>query len=521
MQNDERDVKNPRRRKIIIGAGAGAVLARTSAFAASRASRSRKPHVVIIGAGLAGLCTGYNLDKAGCTYTILEAEREYVGGRVRTQPIGNGLYWEAGAMRIPAAHCTVHRYVTELGLKLRPFVMYSAKTFWYAKNTLTTDANHIKSLFNLSDAEKAADLWALSVVDVAKGKDRRFRLSAREQEELRTANSFRSNTLKKLDRMSLRQLMYEARLENGQPLSNAAIEYVLYSSGNTSIQHSAASEFLREENQGVWDAFSEIEGGTVRLPQAFLKKLTSAPKMGCEVTRIEQDRKRGRVRAIYRTGDTTAFEEGDFLICTIPLPVLRRVDIDPLFTPEKRRAIQQVAYDSGTKVAVATKNRFWELKNGIYGGSSTTDLMTAAIVYPSDNAKTDKGDAPLDEKKSSEPGVFLASYSWGQDARRLAALRPDLRVKLVIDQVAQVHPELTKDPTMIQQTASWAWDLHPGAGGAFAWYQPGQFSEFHRHLVAPEGRVYLAGEHCSHSHTWMEGALQSAEAVVKAIRQVV
>jgi len=46
---------------------------------------------------------------------------------------------------------------------------------------------------------------------------------------------------------------------------------------------------------------------------------------------------------------------------------------------------------------------------------------------------------------------------------------------------------------------------------------PGQFARMHRHVVAPEAQIYFAGEHCSHSHSWMQGALESAENAVDAL----
>jgi monoamine oxidase len=46
---------------------------------------------------------------------------------------------------------------------------------------------------------------------------------------------------------------------------------------------------------------------------------------------------------------------------------------------------------------------------------------------------------------------------------------------------------------------------------------PGQFAALHRHVVAPDGRIYFAGEHCSRSHSWMQGALDSAEEAVNAM----
>ena len=54
-----------------------------------------------------------------------------------------------------------------------------------------------------------------------------------------------------------------------------------------------------------------------------------------------------------------------------------------------------------------------------------------------------------------------------------------------------------------------------GAGGAFAWFTPGQHTALHRHLIMPEGHIFFAGEHISLTHTWMQGALESALQAVR------
>jgi monoamine oxidase len=520
VANQDDDSTGLTRRQAIMAAGAtGAIAGIDSVIGASEAQPGKTPHVVIVGAGLAGLCAAFLLQSKGWTYTILEAERHHIGGRIRTRPIGDGLYWEAGAMRIPKEHRIVRKYVRDFSeLELRPFVMYSSKTFKFSRGTRTTDEAEIKKKFRLKAAEaklSSDDLWNLSVKDIARGKSPNG-LSAPELEQLRTANSFTSPSLIKLDRQSLRQLIQEAVLD-GQSLSDEAIEFLLFSFGNLSIQHGASTEFLREENIGVWDpGFSEIIGGTSRFPNAFLSRLISKPKMGCEVVRLEQDRARGRVGAVYRLGNREYKEEGDFLLCTIPFPTLARVEADPPFSHEKQRAILELGYDSGTKVALLTKYRFWEKNNGIYGGSSTTDLISGAIIYPSDNALDKDGTKPRDPAISERPGVFLACYTWGQDARRLGAMPASEREELVIQQVSQIHPEL-RHRDMILARSTWAWDTYRWCGGAFAFYQPGQFSRIHQHVIQPEGRIYFAGEHCSHSHSWMEGALESAEKAVDAL----
>lgn len=515
------DRVNVTRRQVISTAGATAAIAGIDALVgASEAQPGKMPHVIIVGAGLAGLCAAFLLQRKDWTYTILEAERHHVGGRVRTMSIGDGLYWEAGAMRIPAEHKIVRKYIDMFPeLELRPFVMYSTKTFKYARRTKSTDEAEIKKKFRLRAAEEkltADELWNLTVKDVAQGKRG---LSRDELEQLRTANTFTFENLIRLDRQSLRQLIHDVKPKElgDAPLSDEAIEFLLLSYGNLDIQHSASTEFLREENIGVWDpGFSEIVGGTSRFPNAFLSRLRNKPKMGCEVVRFEQDEARERVRAVYRLGGRDHQEEGDFLLCTIPFPVLARVEADPPFSDEKRRAILEMGYDSGTKVALLTKDRFWEKNNGIYGGATTTDLVSGSVIYPSDNAGNKEGTRPRDPATSDRPGVLIASYCWGQDARRLGAMPATEREDLVVQQVSQIHPELAYRDTIVGR-ASWAWDTYRWCGGAFALYQPGQFTRMHQHVIQPEDRIYFAGEHCSHSHSWMEGALESAEKAVDAL----
>src|SRR5262245_35031185 len=77
------------------------------------AQPARPVSVVILGAGLAGLCAAYELERRGHRAVILEAEPRHVGGRARTLRFEDGLYGEAGAMRIPVSHDLTRHYVKE------------------------------------------------------------------------------------------------------------------------------------------------------------------------------------------------------------------------------------------------------------------------------------------------------------------------------------------------------------------------------------------------------------------------
>ncbi|MFY9875991.1 MAG: FAD-dependent oxidoreductase [Rhodomicrobium sp.] len=211
---------------------------------------------------------------------------------------------------------------------------------------------------------------------------------------------------------------------------------------------------------------------------------------------------RAKAAAVYREGGVERHAEGDFVLCTIPYSVLSRVEVQPEFSAVKWRAIRELNYDSSTKVHAVAAKRFWETDDGIYGGGTFTDLPTVSTYYPSDNADAKNPMA------SRGPGVMLASYSWGQPARRLASMPHRERAAEVLRHLARIHPQL-KTPGIVRHTASWSWDNHPWSSGAFTLFLPGQHSELQAAAVAPEGRVHFAGEHASLMHSWMQGALES------------
>jgi monoamine oxidase len=467
------------------------------------AQPARPVHVVILGAGLAGLCAALELERRGHTCTILEAETAHVGGRAGTLRFETGLYGEAGAMRVPKGHALTRHYIAEFGLSLSPFLQSNPEAFYFVRGRRERikDVSRLNALYALTETEREKspdDLWAGSLVK---------RLQALSPEERIDLASLAPATaaLRALDQQSLQQVF------ETEGLSPEAIEFLAVTYGMETLLGTALTEHLREEQRGIWaKGFDEIVGGTDRLPAAFVARLKSKPRMGAEVVRLEQDPLRGRATAVYRDKDRLLRVEGDFVLCTLPFPVLTRLEVEPAFSAAKQRAIRELNYDSATKVLAVTRRRFWEQDDGIFGGGTYTDLPTATTWYPADNATA------RDPRVSASPAVFLASYSWGQTARRLATLPHAQRSALALSHLARVHPQLSRAGE-VRRTASWSWDNHRWSGGAFAWFMPGQWSALHRHIVAPEGRIHFAGEHVSLAHTWMQGALESALISVRAM----
>ena len=104
--------------------------------------------IVILGAGMAGLTAAYELGLAGYDCTILEA-KSFAGGRNwtirkgtsvseigsgrQTSRFDNGLYFNAGPMRIPQFHVTLD-YCKKFGVAIEPFNNVNESGYYYNEN---------------------------------------------------------------------------------------------------------------------------------------------------------------------------------------------------------------------------------------------------------------------------------------------------------------------------------------------------------------------------------------------------
>lgn len=463
----------------------------------------RPLRIVVVGAGLAGLCAAYELEQRGHEVVLLEAHRQRIGGRIYTHRFGNGQYGELGAMRIPPQHALPRHYANIFGLALRPFVNANPHAYYFARGQRVRIANEnaLRARYQLAPHEQAlsvAELWSRGVLKTLQA------LNANERADLRRA-IFTTDRVRALDRLTLHALLRDAGL------SDEAIELIGVAWAYETDLTTAATEILREEDAARSGEYAEIEGGMDRLPQAFATRLRGPLRLGAEVVGLRQAASGGRASAIFRTHDGRYQNEtGDAILCTLPLGVLAGIDVIPELSANKRRAIRQIHYDSATKVLLLAKSRFWELDDGIFGGCTYTDLPTAMTYYPADNARQRSA------KVSSGPGVLLASYSWGATAQRLAALPSSERHAVVRRTLGRVHPQLT-EPGIVESMTSWSWDHNPYSRGAYCWFLPGQHDSLYRHVIEPEGRLFFAGEHASLSHSWMQGALESG---LRAVEQI-
>lgn len=458
-----------------------------------RAARvTSQEEVIIIGAGIAGLCAAYELERKGYRVTILEAEKTHVGGRVRTFR-REGNYSEFGAMRIPIDHDLTLGYISDFGLATRRFIQDNENTYAYIRgqrvNRNESGKEELKARFNLNSNEQAMsadDIWLSTVVSVLES------LSPSDKAALHD-DDLKSIQLLQLDQKSLYNILKQGGL------TRDAIEYVSSLYGVTTYLETGLLEHLREEKEGVWIGdFVEIEGGMDRLIYSFVDNIQTSIRQGAVVKKIRNSPSHASVT--FAQNSQTHTLDADWVICTVPLGVLARIEIEHAFSKKKINAIRNINYDSSSKIISIATDRFWEKDDNIFGGGSIWDGGLGHTWYPSDN------ESHRDKAVSNSRSMLLSSYTWGMHSRRIDTIPEESINSYVISELSKIHCHSNN----IVESYRWSWDNHEWSSGAFAFFNPGDHSDLHLELVTHEDRVLLAGEHCSLTHSWIQGALESA-----------
>jgi monoamine oxidase len=495
-------------------------------------------HVVILGAGMAGLVAAYELLKLGNTVEILEASGG-AGGRVHTHHFKDGSYAELGAMRVPITHDYTHYYIAEMGLrhKLITFINNVENGFWDIHDVVTrqTDVAGIYQHYRLSDAFRklpsGGAIFGFLMDNFIEG-------LTEDEKQMMFDGVAGTRLLQLLSGTSLGEFLVQNVGEEVQDVIGVFTSLDVW-------WDKAMSMYIRDEMVGTGSCLQTLEGGMSQLPNALYEKVKEHITFNREVVKIKLIEL--GVEVTTRTPDregTESTKQYDYVLCTIPFSVMRRIDLENL-SYAKMSAIRGMTYANATKVALDCKERFWQ--DGplpIFGGSSTSDHIQRQTYYPMDHlpvtkpllrqavrptvegarfrrpsihTATPQAAPPAALMKSVEPmpGALLGAYCWDQDARRLGALSNDERAEVVIENVSRFHPELRE---YVVDHASVDWEQYRWTAGAFVMLKPNELERFYPAAIRPEGRLYFAGEHCSTDQGWIQGALIAS---LRAVLQIV
>ncbi|QJD93849.1 flavin monoamine oxidase family protein [Duganella dendranthematis] len=459
--------------------------------------------VLVLGAGIAGLVSAYELRKAGYQVQLIEA-RDRVGGRNWTIRNGTrieyedgatqvadfepGHYFNAGPARLPSHHQTILGYCREFGVELE------------------AEVNTSRSAYFLPDAAKGGQPIQLRrAVNDARGHVAELLARATNKgaldQELSTDDRVKLVDFLKVYGDLTPQAEFKGSERSGYKVYPGAAEQV--GERNEPLPLEALLD------PDLWTAliFDELlifqptmlqpVGGMDRIPYAFHQRLKDVSRLNTEVKSIRNKDKGVDVVVRDRTTGKQQTLSADYAIVTFPLPVLAKVETN--FAPDVQQAINSVHYDTASKIAWQSR-RFWETEAQIYGGISVVKAETGLIWYPSGGF----------HKKT---GVLVGCYNISQAARDFTAQPLSAQFAVSRDVIDRVHPGRGVE---LKNPVSVAWHKVPYSLGSWVHWATPDEKEYTR-LNQPEGRVHFAGEYLSQIGAWQEGAALSGHHAIAAI----
>jgi monoamine oxidase len=396
-------------------------------------ARPHPDHIVVVGAGAAGLMAARELARAGKRVTIVEA-RDRCGGRIYPLPTAEfGYPADGGAEFVHGEAPLTHGLLREARLSLLPI----QGTQWAAEDgKLTRDetsdpheAELHRALQQLKDDVTVAEFLRRYFAGSKYGRLRHY--IERMVEGYDAADPERASTLALRDEWMDRGRSTQARIAGG---------------------YGALVEFLVAEcrNHGV------------------------AIHLGSAVSAIEASNTKATARCA--NGDA---HECDAVVLTVPLPLLKEIVLPPV-EREKAAAAAPIGFGNVIKIVLRFETRWWADKR--------TDLADLTFLL---------SDAEIPVWWTQHPVEHPVLTGWfgGPKTEGIARLNEQELIEAGFRSLADIFgldPSELRRTLVAARAINWAHD--PFARGAYSYATPGTRAAQTMFSRSDGGAIFFAGE---------------------------
>jgi monoamine oxidase len=477
--------------------------------------------VAIVGAGISGLVSAYELMKLGLKPVVYEAAQ--LGGRLRSQPFEGapGIVAELGGMRFPVSSTAFYHYVDRLGLQSRPFPNPLTPAAGSTVINLEGETHYARTLADLPPLfREVADAYRAALEEHAHYGALQRAIRARDVPAIKAiwdplVREWDERTFYDFVTTSaaFRKLTFRHREVFGQ---------VGFGTGGWDSDFpNSMLEILRVNVTECDDNQRLIVGGVEQVPQGLWRRAperivhwprgTSLASLhgGAPLPAVAQIRRAGdrRFGVTDRWGRTRTF---DAVVATCQSWLLTTsIDTEEsLFSQKIWMALDRTRYMQSSKTFVMVDRPFWKDKDPETGrdvmSMTLTDRLTRGTY--------------LFDSGPDQPGVICLSYAWMSDALKMLPLPVDRRVELALSALGKIYPNVDIASHIIGDPITVSWEADPHFLGAFKGALPGHYRYNHRmfgHFMQPamppaERGIFLAGDDVAWIPAWVEGAVQSA-----------
>jgi monoamine oxidase len=470
------------RRRFLRTSAVAATAAAVSPLFFPRVARAADDlRVVILGAGTAGLTCAYRLQQSGVRATILEASPR-IGGRMYSLSnfFPHDQVAELGGELIDTDHHAIRGLARELGVQLIDLTYLDQSNghdYFIDGKLYKSDSAWIEAFRPVADAVRR---------DLGTG-----------HENCNVTWNSGTPRGKELDSMSVAEWLDRNHITG---TIRKVIEAAYVGEFGLQLEEQSALNLLcavgtTPDTFGIFGESNEryrCRGGNGSIPVRLAQELDQDVDLGTAVESI-RNRNSGFELAVRR-GSSAATINADLLVTTIPLSVMRKLDLRNLdLTPAQRGAIMNQGYGTNSKMMLGLDARPWvEMNVTAY---TFTDLPFQACW---DTTRGQHGQHAI-----------LTNFTGGRQSLRIGEGPLQDRAREFIAQADKVFPGAAAayNGKAVRQI----WPTYEWSQGSYTCYRPGQYQRYYRALAEPQGRLFFAGEHTVDESGFMNSAVESGE----------
>jgi monoamine oxidase len=443
--------------------------------------------VLVIGAGLAGLHAALTLEAVGLRVIVLEAQQR-VGGRIHSMRQLGGTA-EAGGTYIGAGYARVIGAAERHGVEL---VDVTPILQFFREQDLALDGEIIRQsewpthpANDFPERDKQQMPWSyhrvLTMRDNPLGVPGDWLDPGHAALDVSAHDWLRSLGLSE----RAIALAYGLNVSFGRDARDVSALLLLF--------RGAFSKQQRALSPSASRGFT-ARHGVQRIPEAMAAALRGGAELEHAVVAIELGDQRATV-----TCANGRRVRASHVVSSVPPSVLRRIAIEPKLPRKQAEAVATLPSQPLTQVYFAPRSRFWE-QDG-YAPSLFTDTRAGMLAAA---------------RNRDDPTEVTSLTAWitGDNAAALDRLPPADAGRAVLAAIETLRPA-ARDQLEVIGLQSWGADAY--AGGAWAYFRPGEVTRFAAVLGQAHGRLKFCGEHLATENRGMEGAMESAEEAAAAI----
>jgi len=450
----------------------------------------KKTDVLIIGAGLSGLATAYELKKKGIPYHILEILPR-VGGRVRTiqyeRPGGKGFFTDSGMEEYWESNPAI-KILEELKLPLRKDVALSSivlegKLYELGDETQDEFYNRIFT----AEERKALSKFKADVEPTVK------ELVKNQKEGTKVKTE-----LMKLKDISFKDWVLAKKLPSKvSDWIRVSIECEIGSHWDRLSALDGLMEFHIFLGKG--ELSYRVIGGNDQFTSRFADHVGRKNiSLSHRVTKIKTVAKKVTISFLNVEKHINGTIEAKYVVNTIPLFRLFEVQFEPALSQSKRGAMDSMSWGAYFKAHFFLKpeaEKLWIKKEGSILPILSDSVL--GVIY----------DGNPDQKKP--PVRIISTLVHGDFAEQFNLSRLDDVRKMMVESFDKFWPGFSKYLIDVE-----FYRYHPRAISGWP-VGRSRMDELSDEIRKPENRVYFAGDFTETTHS--DGAFISAQRVAKQI----